>query len=200
MATGGKFWDSQNNTGVKVTKTNIRDVIAAARVVLDAEVLVGVPSDTTERDPALAMNDSTSITNAALAYIHDNGAPEVGIPARPFMRPGIEEAMPEVENRMGMAMRAAMRGNVLVAEQAMHQVGLVAQSAIRRKIDDGIPPPLSEYTLKKRAERGRRGAMQELDNRAAGMPPSMDLAKPLVDTGEMRKSIKYVIRSRKKRK
>lgn len=82
----------------------------------------------------------------------------------------------------------------------MHQVGLTAQSAIRNRIDEGIPPPLSEYTLKKRAERGRRGAMTELDRRAAGQEPSMVFAKPLVDTGEMRKSIMYVIRSRKKRR
>lgn len=194
-----KSWDRSNNTGVKVSKKNVADVLASVRTLLDAEVLVGVPSDTTERDPALAMSDDSTVTNAALAYIHDQGAPEVGIPARPFMLPGIEEARPEIEKRMAMAMRAGMRGNAIAAEQSMHQVGLVAQTAIRKKIDDGIPPPLSDYTLKKRAERGRRGAMFELDRRAKGYEPLMVLAKPLVDTGEMRKSITYVIRSRKKR-
>lgn len=189
-----------NNTGVRVTKLNLDDVLKSVRLLTDVEVLVGVPSDTTVRDPALAMTDDESITNAALAYIHDQGSPEAHIPQREFMRPGIKDAQEDITERLGAAMRGAMRGNDMVVEQSLHQVGLVAQSAIRHRIDDGIPPPLADYTVRKRAERGRKGALQEMDNRAAGLPPSLDLAKPLIDTGEMRKSITYVIRSRKKRR
>ena len=188
----------QNNTGVRVTGKNLAAVLESVRTILDAEVLVGVPADKTERNDE--DGKPSPISNAGLAYVHDQGAPEVGIPQREFMRPGIADAEDEITKRLGSAMRAAMNGNALVAEQAMHQVGLVAQTAIRKKIDDGIPPPLSEYTLRKRAERGRRGAMTELDRRARGLDPSMVFARPLIDTGEMRKSITYAIRSRKRRK
>ena len=187
-----------NNTGVRVRGiSHMHEIMEAARIIADVEVLVGVPGEMTERKDD---DKPSEITNAALAYIHDNGQPEVGIPARPFMLPGMKDAEPFVEKGLGQAMRAALRGNVTEAEQKMHAVGLVAQSSIRKKIDEGIPPPLSDYTLKKRAERGRRGAMTELDRRAEGKEPSMVFARPLIDTGEMRKSITYVIRSRKKRK
>lgn len=183
-----------NNTGVKVTKLNLRDVVAATRTLADAEVLVGVPAEEADRD------DGSEFNNAARAYVHDQGSPEAHIPQREFMRPGIEDAMSDIEHKMGVALKAAMRGNAVAAEGSMHQVGLVAQSAIRKRIDDGIPPPLSDRTVRERANRGRKGALLEMDNRLAGVAPSLDLAKPLIDTGEMRKSITYVIRSRKRRK
>lgn len=189
----------QNDSGVRITSQSFDDIIASVRTILNVEILVGVPRETSERPPGLDPVDAKGITNASLAYIHDQGAPEAHIPARPFMRPGITAALPQIQRRLASAMRAAMRGNALVAEQAMQQAGLVAQSSIRNHIDAGIPPPLAEYTLRKRAEKGRRGAMIELDRRAAGLPAGLSFAKPLVDTGEMRKSITYVIRSRRRR-
>lgn len=187
-----------NDTGVLVTGATVNDVLASVRTILDVEILVGVPSDASDRPDEFKPVDGEAITNAALAYIHDNGVPERKIPQREFMRPGIASVAPEIQRRLGMAMRAAMRGNSLKAEMAMQQAGLVAQSGIRNFIDAGVPPPLSEYTLRKRAERGRRGAMTELDRRAAGLAPGTGHAKPLVDTGEMRKSITYVIRRRRR--
>jgi hypothetical protein len=189
-----------NNTGVLVTKNSFEDIVEAATTILNVEVLVGVPSDTSDRPEHLAAQDEDAITNAALAYIHDQGVPEARIPQREFMRPGIADVLPEIQRRLESAMRAAMRGNALVAEQAMHQAGIIAQSGIRNRIDAGVPPPLSEYTLRRRAEKGRKGAQQELDLRAAGHAPGMEHAKPLVDTGEMRKSITYVLRSRRRRR
>lgn len=193
----GKFF---NNTGVRVTRQNLEDVLQAVYAVAGAEVLVGVPEETTER-PEDDEAGKAGITNAALARIHDQGSPEAHIPQREFMRPGMAVAREGVEAAMSSALKGAMRGNALVAEQAMHQAGLVAQSAIRNKIDEGIPPPLSERTLRARAARGREGAFIAAELRHE-IPPelSIALAKPLVDTGEMRKSITYVIRQRKRRK
>lgn len=185
-----------NDTRVKVTKKNLSDVLAGVRALAGSEVLVGVPEDTTER------GDEDGITNAALAYIHDNGSPEAHIPARPFMLEGIKAAETQIEGHLSGAMRAAMRGNVVAAEGQMHAAGLVAQLSIQNRINEGIPPPLAEATLKKRAAKGRKGAALELQRRAKGLDPviGMQLAKPLIDSGEMRKSIKYVIRARSKRR
>lgn len=47
------------------------------------EVLIGIPMSTTERPDG-------EITNAELGYIHEYGAPEANIPARPFLIPGVE--------------------------------------------------------------------------------------------------------------
>lgn len=187
---------NSNNTGVRITKKNLQEIIASVRALAGAEVLVGVPEEKTERD------DDVPLTNAALAYIHDNGAPEAHIPARPFMEPGIKRAEAEIEKRLSMALKAAMRGDAVAAEGQMIAAGLAAQLAIQKTINDGIPPPLADSTLKKRAAKGRRGAQYELGRRARGKDPveGMLFAKPLVDTGELRKSITFVIRSRKARR
>lgn len=194
-----------NNTGVQVTKQNFDDIMTTAQTILNVEILVGVPMDTSDRPANLKVQDENAITNAALAYIHDQGIPEAGIPQREFMRPGIADVLPEIQRKLASAMRAAMRGNAIVAEQAMIQAGLVARSGIINRIDRGVPPPLAEYTLIKRAERGlsssvAKAAMVELDRRLNGLAPGMEFAKPLIDTGELRKSITYVLRSRRRRR
>ncbi len=174
-------------------------MVQELRLLADAEVLAGFPAATTDRsiDPDAPQNE---MTNAALAYIHDNGAPEVNIPARPFMYPAMDESRDKVGNKLGQVLKAVVDGrDSSVVEQGMHQVGLIVQLAIQNKINEGIPPPLAEATLRKRAARGRKGAQQELDNRKAGLPASTTLAKTLVDSGEMRKSANYAIRSRKAR-
>lgn len=189
-----------NDTGVKITKNNLKDVLAAVMALASSEVLVGVPEETT--DAREAEPGEKPITNAALAYIHDNGAPESGIPARPFMLPGMQSAEKEVEKHLSGAMKAAMRGNATMAEGQMQAAGLRAQLGIQNKIKEGIPPPLALSTLKRRAAKGRKGAAYELERLGKGLDPiaGMQLAKPLIDTGDMLKSIKFVIRSRKKRK
>jgi hypothetical protein len=165
---------------------------------VENEVLVGVPDDTTDR-----RDDDTPLTNAALAYIHDNGMPEQNIPARPFMIPGMTEAESDVADQLAGAACAALRaqgpGEV---EKRQHRAGAVAVTAIKRKLNEGIPPPLKDSTLRDRLRRhpDRFGESWELAWRGAGAPAGTELAKPLIDTGEMRNSIKYVIRARKKRK
>jgi hypothetical protein len=166
---------------------------------VSVEVLVGFPEDTTER------KDDREMTNAELAYIHDKGAPEANIPKREFMRPGIESVkgpLADELERLAKAVHTGRRGPAgkSIVEIGYQRVGLIAQKAIRAKINEGIPPPLAERTLQERAARGRKGAKQELANRALGLAPSTQLAKPLIDTAQMRNAVTYVIRSRKKRK
>lgn len=165
------------------------------------EVLVGFPEDTAER------KDDSAATNASLAYIHDNGAPENNIPARPFMGPGIASAEDPIAQTLGAGLRAFLKdGNASSLESRLHRVGLKAQLAIRRKINEGVPPPLAESTLRARANRSgkglgsRKGAKLELELRAAGWTPSVDFAKPLVDTGQLRNAVSYAIRPRKARR
>lgn len=187
---------------VRVKGAGLQDLHEAMRLLVHSELLVGFPEDTTER-PA---DDSdvpgeTPPTNAELAYIHDRGAPEVNIPARPFMFPAMDEVKDRAANKLGAIGKSVLRDrSALKVTQGLHQLGLMASVAIKRKINEGIPPPLSEWTLMERARRGRKGAKKELANRAVGIAPSTQLAKPLIDTGELRKSASYVIRPRKARR
>lgn len=205
----------QNNTGVRVTKQSWQGVLENVQLLAGLEILVGFPEDTSKRDEDPTDDpEKRGITNAALGYIHDNGAPEVNIPARPFMSPAMEENEEKIRKAMSGALKQAMKGDAVKMEQAMIAAGLVTKLGIQKKINEGIPPPLSEYTLKKRAARGKnssiaRAAQIELDRRSAmkdlGEDPFFDMesalttAKPLIDTGQMRNAVNFVIRSRKKR-
>lgn len=184
--------------GVKVTKDFLPQFRKDMETLAGLQVLVGFPEDN-----AKERKGNEQITNAALGWIHDNGAPEVGIPARPFMIPGIEREKDKIEAALVRSANTVLRprkpnqGLRGDPKAGLNAAGLIAQRSIRATINEGIPPPLSEATLRARAARGRKGAQQELENRAQGKPASTILAKPLVDTGQMRNAVNYVIRKRK---
>jgi hypothetical protein len=193
-------------------RQGLEQMTEALNLLADVEVLVGFPDDGTYRKVDTGETDDygkpiksvegADITNAALGYIHDNGSPEANIPARPFMGPALEEAQGRITSKLAQVTNAVIKKGAgsIVVEQGMHQVGLIAATAIKNKINDGVPPPLADSTLRKRARKGRKGAGLELLSRQHGIAPSMDFAKPLVDTGQLRNAVTYVIRSRKKRR
>lgn len=172
------------------------------QLLAESEVLVGFPEETTDRD------DGSPLNNASRGYIHDNGAPESNIPARPFMIPGIERAQHQITSRLVSTAVSVLKNSqqrepkTNIVERGLHAVGMVAVSAIKSVISDGIQPPLSDVTLYQRMRRvpSRKAEKQELANRAAGAPPSTDLVKPLIDTGEMSNAITHVLRSKRDRK
>lgn len=188
--------DSKN--GLHVKADNMPELRAALRVLMRDEVLVGYPEDTTERDDP--ESKAQGITNASLAYIHDNGAPEANIPARPFMIPGIEACQEQVTSILARSAQYVLAGNVSKVKEGFERVGLAAVGSIQSTIRNGIGPALAEVTLIKRAAKGRKGAQAELDRRAEGYAPGLDLATPLMDTNEMLKSTNYVVRNRNRRR
>lgn len=162
-----------------------------ARLTKD-NVLVGVPSSHDAR------NGDSGINNATLAYIHDNGSPARNIPARPFMKPGINAVQKEITKLLRGGALDVLSGQSGAAEKCLHKVGLTAVSSIKNTINDGIGPPLKWGTVKGRlrnriAAKGAKAALEK-----GGDKPSMADAKPLVATGQMRNSITYVIRDKKK--
>lgn len=154
--------------GVTVIVDDTTKVVSGLNLLASTRVMVGVPAEKTNRDDP--------ITNAALAYIHDHGAPEVGIPARPFMEPGIESVQVKIEDTLYLTAQAASDGKPEAVERGFQRAGLIAQAGIRAKITEGPFEPLKPSTLAARRRRGRTGT------------------KPLLDTGQMRNAINYVIR------
>lgn len=181
--------------GVTIRNDRVPLVLRAIEALTRSEVLVGVPGDATKRKEG-------GITNASLAYIHEFGSPGANIPARPFLRPGIQEGMPEIIAKLrGAALKAlANLDDPEAAQKALVAVGLTAQNAVRRYINRGVPPPLKASTLRGRlAGKGpKKGARAELARRAAGGAPGIDLAKPLIHTGQLRNSITFIIRSKRR--
>ena len=160
-------------------------MLEAVRLLTMRKVLVGFPKSTDERDPVATKQGKKSsrptsskpaITNAALAYINDQGSPLQGIPQREFMRPGIMDGRDKITPQLLRAGRASMRGDKLGVEAGLMGAGLAGQAAIRHKITDGPFVPLKPATL---AARKRRGVSR---------------TKPLTDTGQMKSSVQYVIK------
>lgn len=181
-------------TGVKLTKNGLPDLMAKLEALTRQRVLVGFPAD----DQNSLRKEDTAITNASLAYIHDNGAPEANIPARPFMREGIRAAETSIANQLWSTAKKVVKpeGTTAEIDAGLSATGIRAVNGIRARINEGIPPPLSDRTIAARAARGRKGALWEQAWRAAGAPAGTDLAKPLIDTGQLRNAVTYVIRKK----
>lgn len=191
-----KLYNDKLN-GLHMTVDNIGELDEAIRSLIRNEVLVGVPDETTERDDA--ESKAAGLTNASLAYIHDNGAPEANIPARPFMIPGMTEAVGEVTQILTKAAEYALQSKPGKVAEGFQRIGTIAVQKITDHIRAGIPPPLADATLRARDRRTKKGsesAQKEIERRAAGLPPSTEFAIPLIDTQEMLKSITWVIRPR----
>lgn len=196
MATAPKLKDV-----LQVKGGDLDGIRQALLVLANQEVLVGFPEDTTVREDM----GIDGMTNAAIAYIHDNGAPEQNLPARPFMIPGIDAARDKLAEALGAGAKRVLRDkNAVAAIQTLHRVGIIAMTSIKKTINSGVPPPLAEMTLRERIRKGsktgQKSAKKELESRAQGNAPSTEFAKPLVDSGALRNATNYVIRPRSARK
>jgi len=160
-------------TGLTVVLDNVSKIAAGIELLATTRVMVGVPADKADRR-------NGPINNAALAYIHDKGAPEANIPARPFMEPGVESKAAEIREGIGKAGELALDGKPDAVERQYHRVGAIGRDAIKAKITDGPFEPLKPSTI---AARKRKRQSRNNTN-----------IKPLIDTGAMRNAINYVVR------
>ena len=154
---------------VTITKDRMADVLKSIQSLVKERTLVGIPAANAERRDG-------PINNAAIGYINEFGSPANNIPARPFLIPGVEAAQPKVVKQLRRGADQALGGKLDAADKALHSAGIVAVNAVRAKISEGIPTPLKASTIAARARRGRTGT------------------KPLIDTGQLRNSLTYVVR------
>lgn len=163
------------NVSIKVSSTadKVPLLDAALKLLQKRDVLVGIPEEKGER------KQDSPINNAALLYINDHGSPAQNIPARPTLKPGVEDATPKMLPHLKETGKQALENpSAENIERGLSAVGLIAQNSVRAKINAGPPPPLKEATIKARK---RRGYTTE---------------KPLVVTGQMRNAVTYVVREK----
>lgn len=134
-------------------------------------VLVGIPEEKTGRkgDP---------VTNAQLMYIHTNGSEPNGIPARPVIEPAIEAHGNKevISEELGESARSMMDGNTPAARHHLKRAGMAGQNAAREWFTDP-----------------RNGWVENSDATIAAKGSD----RPLIDTGQLRKSIVYVVKDGK---
>jgi hypothetical protein len=120
------------------------------------------------------------LSNAALGYIHEYGSPVNNIPARPFLAPGVKTAREEIDKRMKGVAKLALKGEPEKIDAELNNLGMLVAGAVQIYMSDASHfAPLAPSTIAARKRRGRQ-------------PPY----SPLIDTGALRRSIKYVIREK----
>jgi hypothetical protein len=183
--------------GVTKLVDNMSQVMRKVNTLTNTDVMVGVPDDKSGRKEG-------AISNAALAYIHDKGAPEAHIPARPFMQPGIKAAQGQITKELQNAGQAVFSGkNVQVS---LNRVGLIASRSIKNVITEGIPPPLAPRTVAGRIARvkSQKRRTKILSDIASGLATSRlagaaGAFTPLVVTGQLRNAITWMLKKRTKK-
>lgn len=121
------------------------------------------------------MNMGMKYSQAHTLYIREHGSPMMSIPPRPVLQPAIEDRKPEISMVLADAGRAALLNDVAVYEANLNKAGMVTASAAQGWFENPQNdwPPNSPRTIR------RKGSDQ-----------------PLVDTGEMRKAITYIVRDK----
>jgi len=203
---------SGKQKAIKVTQDKTKLIRAALRELEGNQLLVGIPdieagrvdAETREemktlrqalrtqgdnrrdkqvkvRGALAGLGYSEQVNNAEIGYLQEHGSPAMRLPARAFLVPGVKEVMDKATKMLRRGGERALDGKPGMVMDTFIAVGLMLQAAVRRKITDGPFAPLSETTLALRRERG------------------VKRDKPLVDTGQLRNSINFVIRPKKKR-
>lgn len=179
---------------VKVSGMDLEKFKQSLRRLAETEILVGVPATNASRP------DAGGITNAAIGYIAEFGAPERNIPARPWLMPVIRDEQDKIGSDLGKVANLVLRGSPpAVIDRGLHAVGIRVVADIKGRITTGLEPPLADSTLYSRASRGDEGAAWELAWRRTGVADlNGQLAKPYILTGNFLKSITYVLAGRRR--
>jgi len=188
----------------QVVIDRVGELVDRVATLTRSEVLVGIPAEKAPR-----RDEGRAINNAGLAYVHEHGSPANNIPARPFLFPGVKAARKDIvaEMRKGAQNALTGQGNV---DRTLHRVGMLARNAVVNAITDPEPAfePLKPATVRARLRRTQAGRRQlrKLNAQAAqsGATRASTLAqwagagnaKPLIDSGQLRAAIAYVVRSR----
>ena len=158
---------------VKESMNNFNNLFKGLKFMRDNEVFVGISQDETSRE-------DDPVTNAELLFIHTNGSPINNVPARPVIEPAIKDDRERLSKMMGASAQSAMDGNTEEAMRKLKLAGMRAQNISRAWFTNPKNgwPPNSPSVIRAKMKKG-----------------STD-PKPLIDTGELRKSITYFIKAK----
>ncbi|MDY6481710.1 hypothetical protein SKM54_04500 [Acinetobacter faecalis] len=153
---------------VTMSGDGLASIFEAIETLTSQEVLVGIPHGEARSD--------SDMTNAQIGYIQETGSPSMNLPPRPFLVPGVESCQDQTAKHLTKAADAALKGNIAMVNRHLNTAGMIAQNTVRAYFTSGHFEPLSEVTKKMRLARGRKGI------------------NPLIDTGQLRRSVTYVIK------
>jgi hypothetical protein len=166
----------------KLAKTDVLVGIPAATAgdranfAKQANLLKGTTSKGKRKKARLAnLAIGTGVNNAELLFIHTNGSPIRGIPPRPVIEPAImaNGNRQEITGELESAADAMIAQEPVRVLQFLRRAGMAAATACKKWFVD----PRNNWAPNAPATIRAKGS-----------------DRPLIDTGEMRKSITYVVR------
>ncbi len=153
---------------VRETDKQLQAVQKSIKELKKIDVLVGVPQEEAGRE-------QNGITNAELLYIHTNGSPANNIPPRPIVEPAIQDSKEEIGTLLKEAILKALEGDTDGAMAGMERAGTQGENAVKGWFTN----PKNNWAENAESTKKRKGS-----------------SKPLIDTGQLRKSITHVVKKK----
>ena len=183
----------------------VASLVDAVGILAKKEVLVGIPAENSSRQTQNPSGDKINnaellyiqshgvrkaemraemqkhldagkkYSEAHSLYIQSHGSPLWHIPPRPVLEPSIEANKEPIAKQLQQATVAALDGDSVGVDHALHRAGFVAENAAKgwfEKPENGWPPNSPRTIAAKGSD------------------------SPLIDTGEMRKAITHVVREK----
>ncbi len=119
--------------------------------------------------------ETGNITNAELLYIHTNGSPAKNIPPRPIIEPAIQDSKEELGTLLKEAILRALEGDTDSAMAGMEKAGLQGENAVKAWFTN----PKNGWAENAESTKKKKGS-----------------SRPLIDTGQLRKSITHVLKKK----
>ncbi len=153
---------------VRETDVGLQEIKNIIKKLNKQEILVGIPQEKSGRK-------GQGASNAELLYIHTNGSPINNIPARPVIEPSIEDSKEEIALLFKGAAEQALNRNLQGSLAQLDKAGLQGENAAKGWFTN----PKNNWAVNSQTTIDRKGS-----------------DRPLIDTGEMRKSITHVMREK----
>lgn len=115
------------------------------------------------------VTDDRGVDMAQIAMWNELGTSTA--PSRPFLRKSVDENADPINAMCAQQLKSITAGGT--AEQSLKQIGVFGVGLVQEKIESGSYEPNAPSTIRKKKS-----------------------DKPLIDTGKMRQSVKYVIRKK----
>lgn len=135
-------------------------------------------------------DDEPEFTMASLAAVQEFGSADGRIPARPFIRGGIDDARDELLV-VGKRLAGGIYDGKVDVEKALNIMGMAGATAVKKYVTEGdqVPPPNAPRTI---ALKLKKGAW---NNKGRNRKPvdAAALVRTLIDTGRMIGSVTWAV-------
>ena len=132
------------------------------------------------------------ITNAELGYIHEKGSPSAGIPARPFLEPGIAKGKARITEDLRLAMDAAIHDDEDRVKHNLEAAGSHAVSEVKDYMQTADFKPLKPSTIRGRSKARQTESRRESEDEALATGDQSGI-RPLINTGQLRNALDYYV-------